>query len=527
MDSYLKLIGQIGEGAFSKLYSAYDLRLNKHVALKVEKNNDKKSLLKNEFEIYSSLNKLSCIPKIYNYIPNITNEKEENKYINCIEMELLGKNLFSFKKTFKYYNNILAYDILLQCLKSIKNLHDLGYIHRDIKPSNFCLRKDDEKSILINYKNNNYFKHNINVYLIDFGLVKKLNLNEEKTILQNGESINRGFVGTLTYASLAAHNNEELSKKDDLWSFFFMLLDLLNEKLPWRNYSLGHEKAIFEIKQKCLDQPEKYLFLDSTKNCEEIMNIFNYIKNLKAESEPDYEYILNQLFFLKNKEIQKIYYNYEIKNQILNLQKNLVSQNVNKSTDIEGQNLEINSNFHNYNISPHDYLISKLNKTCNKSIPSLNSTNYTTSLYYKTNYINCISGNNNENFYQSVLKLGNNKSKSNNNISPINKQQYDYNKNIVNIHPYKFQFMEDNHESQNDKLNIVCNSYRVGETKKDTKITTDKSLIEDLLGKYDEDSIIKEKKNIGDKNNKKKKSTKLNLHNKRKSIKFSIIKKET
>ena len=115
--------------------------------------------------------------KIYNYIPNITNEKEENKRLNCIEMELLGKNLLLFKKSFNYYNNILAYDILLQCLNCIKSIHNLGLIHRDIKPSNFCLNKEDEKNLLLNYKKNIYFKNDINVYLIDFGLVKKILLN--------------------------------------------------------------------------------------------------------------------------------------------------------------------------------------------------------------------------------------------------------------------------------------------------------------------------------------------------------------
>ena len=67
MDPYLKLIEQIGEGAFSKLYSAYDFRLKMNVALKIEKNN-KKQILKNEYDIYNSLQHLSCIPKIYNYL---------------------------------------------------------------------------------------------------------------------------------------------------------------------------------------------------------------------------------------------------------------------------------------------------------------------------------------------------------------------------------------------------------------------------------------------------------------------------
>ncbi len=530
MDSYLKLIEQIGEGAFSFLYRAYDYRLNKQVALKIEKNNKKKSVLENEFKIYNDLKNLSCIPKIYNYIPNITNEKEENKRLNCIEMELLGKNLLLFKKSFNYYNNILAYDILLQCLNCIKSIHNLGLIHRDIKPSNFCLNKEDEKNLLLNYKKNIYFKNDINVYLIDFGLVKKILLNEENMI-KNSEMNSRGFVGTLTYASMNAHNKEELTKKDDLWSFFFMLLDLLNEKLPWRNLSCENEKEIIEIKQKCINDPEKYLFLTNTRKSKEILNIFNYIKNLDInENEPDYEYIFNQLSILKKKEIQKIYYEYEINNQIVNLQKNLL---VKKQTTYEETTQK------QYNkISQQDYIIYKLSKTSNPSIPSLNSTNYSSNIYYKTNYINCMSGNNNENFYQSVLKLStynntkiisnnNNNYNNNNNISVINNKVYtDCNNNVINIHSYKsYDIKQKKSSSDTDGKDQNMEIKTEKSFRLEKKFENDKSLIELLIGKSESDSFIKDINNE-DKSHKKVKKRKLNIHNKRKSIKFSIVKTE-
>ena len=530
MDPYLKLIEQIGEGAFSFLYRAYDYRLNKQVALKIEKNNKKTSVLENEFKIYNDLKNLSCIPKIYNYIPNITNEKEENKRLNCIEMELLGKNLLLFKKSFNYYNNILAYDILLQCLNCIKSIHNLGLIHRDIKPSNFCLNKEDEKNLLLNYKKNIYFKNDINVYLIDFGLVKKILLNEENMI-KNSEMNNRGFVGTLTYASMNAHNKEELTKKDDLWSFFFMLLDLLNEKLPWRNLSCENEKEIIEIKQKCINDPEKYLFLTNTRKSKEILNIFNYIKNLDInENEPNYEYILNQLSILKKKEIQKIYYEYEINNQIVNLQKNLL---VKKQTTYEETTQK------QYNkISQQDYIIYKLSKTSNPSIPSLNSTNYSSNIYYKTNYINCMSGNNNENFYQSVLKLStynntkiisnnNNNYNNNNNISVINNKVYtDCNNNVINIHSYKsYDIKQKKSSSDTDGKDQNMEIKTEKSFRLEKKFENDKSLIELLIGKSESDSFIKDINNE-DKSHKKAKKRKLNIHNKRKSIKFSIVKTE-
>ena len=521
MDPYLKLIEQIGEGAFSKLYSAYDSRIKKYIALKIEKMSAKNSNLKSEYDIYKELDNLSCIPKVYNFIPNITNEVDENKRLNCIEMELLGKNLFSFKKSFGYYNNLLTYEILINCLQDIKMIHDAGFIHRDIKPSNFCLNIDEEKRIIYNYKNKIYFNHDIKVYLIDFGLVKKIRKNEvEKQSIDNGSKSN-GFVGTLTYASINAHKREELGKKDDLCSFLFMILDLMDENLPWRKINSEKEDEILECKQRCLNEPEKYLFLKKTKNNNEIMNIFKYIKNLKFETEPDYNYILNQLSILKNKEIQKIIYNSEINNQILILQKNLLTKNIHPNNN----DTLLNSN----RISQQDYIIYKLNKTNNNSIPSLNSTNYSTSLYYKTNYINCLSGNNNENFYQSVLKPCNispNKINGIKNLNYLNgNAKYDYN-NMINIHPFN--------SKSNSCYNVTAVDQHLEEKIKkiEKKHQDDKSLIEFLLGKTKDDIPNKgekklDKTNKKDIKNKKKLIKKMNIHDKRKCIKFNIVKKDT
>ena len=521
MDPYLKLIEQIGEGAFSKLYSAYDTRIKTYTALKIEKFCSKNSNLKTEYEIYKELSHLSCVPKIYNFIPNITNELDENKRRNCIEMELLGKNLLSFKKRFSYYNNLLTYEILIKCLQDIQKIHNAGYIHRDIKPSNFCLHKDDEKKIIYNYRNNIYFNHDIKVYLIDFGLMKKINNNEGETKIGDNEEKRGGFVGTLTYASISAHKREELGKKDDLCSFLFMILDLMGEDLPWRNIDCKKEEEIIECKKRCMNEPDKYLFLKGTKNNNEIMNIFKYIKNLNFETEPDYNYILNQLSIIKNKEIQKILYNNEINNQILILQKNLLTKNINTNNN--------ETLLNNNRISQQDYIIYKLNKANNNSIPSLNSTNYSSSIYYKTNYINCISGNNNENFYQSVLKPCNaspnniNSTKGINYSNNNNNNKYNYN-NMINIHPFSF-------KGSSFYNNIKIEKHNKEKCKKaEDNCQNDKFLIESLLGKEKEDSE-KRKENKKDKNNKvnnkNKLHKKMNIHDKRKAIKFSIVKKNT
>lgn len=42
------------------------------------------------------------------------------------------------------------------------------------------------------------------------------------------------FRGTISYASLNAHLKIELSRRDDLWSFYFVILEFLDENIPWK-----------------------------------------------------------------------------------------------------------------------------------------------------------------------------------------------------------------------------------------------------------------------------------------------------
>jgi hypothetical protein len=198
-----------------------------------------------------------------------------------------------------------------------------------------------------------------------------------------------------------------------------------------------------------------------------------------------------------------------------------------KNPKINNNNITEKNNNDNqlYQMSQQDCFNCKLSKSNDKSIRSLKSTNYTSSIYYKTNYINCFSGNNNENFYQNVLKLDiNNNKKLNNNINNIslnNKNSYNYKNNkVINIYPYKFQAVEKNFVCKNIKEN-KCNNEHItaGKSEKDEKksekFEDDKSLIEILSGNPGVETKNKEAKN-----------RRINIHNKRKKIQFRIVKKE-
>jgi len=109
--------------------------------------------------------------------------------MNFIVMQMLGKNLATVKKQKgKDFTTEFALRLLLQMLDAIKKLHGRGYIHRDIKPSNFVQGKGKNKNM---------------VYMVDFGLAKQ-HLTKNGIPLEQRPTAD--FRGTITYASLNAHN---------------------------------------------------------------------------------------------------------------------------------------------------------------------------------------------------------------------------------------------------------------------------------------------------------------------------------
>ena len=112
------------------------------------------------------------------------------------------------------------------------------------------------------------------------------------------------FRGTVSFASLNAHNSIDLSRRDDIWSLYFTMLDFLNEKLEWREQRDFTITQVKEIKTKCLRSPKKRLWVGPTHGVKEVEEILNHINSLQYVDEPDYYKIIKLLL--------KIYNNYDM-----------------------------------------------------------------------------------------------------------------------------------------------------------------------------------------------------------------------
>lgn len=412
MQSQLKILRTIHENSSITIYSAYDYILCEYVAIEIENIHRKNSILSKEYEILEKLQPIiPKIPKIFNFFQSFGEEKKE-----CIEMELLGSNISSLIKKFKFYNKIFSYDVLIKSLKCIEIIHNNGFIHNKINAKNFCINKNDEEKLIEKYKKGEVI-NSFNIVLIDFKYIEYNNIN----------------------------------KKKDLFSFFLMILELLNEGITY------DEDKIINKFEKCLI---------AIKDKAEMLDLLNYIKKTDFQEINNYKYIYESLYRLRNKEIQNFYYKTEINSQIKNLRYNLLPNS--KKDKINNDKKNINN----------DHWILKPNNTLKISVPSLYSTYNTTinnSIYNK--YLK------QENFYDSVLKFNNNKSKQ-------------------------------NFYSKNDSY--IINYNKMDSLKINSDIGNDKNLIDSLIGnKRCLPHKIKNKKNRSKDNIK---------NNKKKHIIFDIIK---
>lgn len=83
-------------------------------------------------------------------------------------MTLVGRNLSDLRRSCPQSRFTLSTSLRLgyQCLEAIEVMHSVGLLHRDIKPSNYALGLNDTDRR--------------NVYLLDFGLVRRFKLKDGK-----------------------------------------------------------------------------------------------------------------------------------------------------------------------------------------------------------------------------------------------------------------------------------------------------------------------------------------------------------
>ena len=274
-----KILKLEGKGAFSAVFSAKNIINNQLVAIKVQNKIYNLGILEKEAYYLFQLKGIG-IPKMISY-GNYRN-------YNILVEELLGKTIGElFKQNINKSNIIRLKDLAMsaiQLIDRIQFIHSNYLLHLDIKPSNFLFGKSDNSLI----------------YIIDFGMAKKY--RSSRTGKHIKFSKNNYFAGNLKYSSINTMKGIQPSRRDDLESLGYMIIDLF-QQLPWENLKCNNDsdlvqkiytaKSLLSIKMLCKDLPK------------EMNEYMIYVKSLKFEEEPNYIY-LTRIFELILKKINKI-----------------------------------------------------------------------------------------------------------------------------------------------------------------------------------------------------------------------------
>ena len=436
----------ISEGIFGQLYLVVNEKLNKFYAMKIEKKDSNFQLLEQEgYNLYSL--KGIGIPELITY-GKITN-------YNVLIEELLDKSLYELflENNYKFPMQDICL-IAIQLIDRIEWVHSKTLIHRDIKPENFLIGKNNPNII----------------YLTEFGLCSKYCSSKTgKHILPGFRGT---FTGTLKYSSANAQRGNQQSRRDDMESLGYTILFFMKGKLPWQNLNKYFKGKDLYFKTYAMKK-----FMPIEKLCKglptEMEDYFKYIKTMKFQEEPNYDYLRNLFKSILKKNgcenLENINFSWvsEFQWEQSKLKK---KRTLSPKTRLY---LKIKNRFESNKELPSDQVMTNVDISYNKKhINSKN--NYTQSISFtqSDNRIplenKIISNNikaNNENVILSKHDIGNENiekekiEKQNEKNKIINKELYNE-KYYTNIDIYNKRIINDNHnnneemdDSQEDKKN--------------------------------------------------------------------------
>mgnify|MGYP001232646995 CR=1 FL=1 len=258
-DKY-KLIEELGEGAFGKIYVGKNINTDEKVAVKLQ-TDEGSILLRNEARIYNLLRDVKGVPRLKIF------GKEHG--INYMVIQLLGKTVIDNN------NSIDVINIGIQIIDIIRDIHSRGVIHRDIKPDNILYSLNTKEQI----------------YLIDFGLSLCYKDKNGRHISQRNS---REIIGSINFISVNIHKGISSSRRDDIISIYYVLVYLIVGDLPW-NINKMKETKIEKMYNNVFKMKQNINLLSKYGIHENIYKMYEHCLELNYSDEPDYDYLCRLL----------------------------------------------------------------------------------------------------------------------------------------------------------------------------------------------------------------------------------------
>ena len=234
--SHYRILQAIGRGGMGVVYKAEDLKLRRHVALKllpqfVAKDSQALRRFEQEAQAASALNH-----------PNICTvyEIEEADGLHFIANELLEGETLKERIASGPLEISEILGIAIEICAALEAAHSAGIIHRDIKPSNVILTRRGTAKLL------------------DFGVAKRVGpeLVQQTQILLEllPEHLDLRLttpgaaIGTVAYMSPEQASGKEVDTRSDLFSLGALLYEMTTSKCPFPGGGLT--EIIREIQER-------------------------------------------------------------------------------------------------------------------------------------------------------------------------------------------------------------------------------------------------------------------------------------
>lgn len=244
-----KIISELGHGGMGIVYKAYDMKLDRFVAIKILKKEvtNKPHFIerfKREAKNHAKFSHQNIVT-VYGFI-------EEEEMLGIVMEFVEGETLENLIERKIRLDIFETFDIILSILRGAAFAHSKGFVHRDIKPSNVVISSEGIPKMM------------------DFGISKSI---IEKGITQTGNN-----VGTLFYMSPEQIRGEEPTPASDIYSVGITLFEMLAGVPPF-DYNTEYEVIEAHLKQQL---PEIFKYSPSLPDA--IQTILEKALNKKAQN---------------------------------------------------------------------------------------------------------------------------------------------------------------------------------------------------------------------------------------------------
>ncbi|KAL3985430.1 Protein kinase domain family protein [Acanthocheilonema viteae] len=241
-------------------------------ALHYESQNCKIKRLQVEIDVLKSSAKVRKLTHIASLISQGKNVKVNIRYFM---IKMFGDTISDLRDKFGEFSLATSLKLSYLTIECIEEIHKIGFVHRDIKPAVYAIGLEAERSKL---------------FLSGFGLARRYK-TDKNALVKKRDKVHR--MGNIHYMSRSSHKLLERSRKDDLESWLYMIVEffLTTSSLPWEDEK--NHKIVLKKKEAFMDKDYVKIFKKCKGMPAGVNTLVRQINSFQYDTKPDYHLIKN------------------------------------------------------------------------------------------------------------------------------------------------------------------------------------------------------------------------------------------